>query len=170
MSVDQIQDIEVLRTLVKMQLQESARLKAQLAEALTQLHAKNGPQAEQLAFDLDKLQKQHAAALKQLFGQKSERTQRPATDGHDRPAQTGHGPKAQQSLPLEEVVHDLATEDAVCDLCSASLDEWAGQFEESVEVDFIEPQVILRKHLRKKYRCRCGGCVKTAAGPKKLSR
>src|SRR6188508_3702420 len=100
MSVDQIQDIEVLRTLVKMQLQESARLKAQLAEALTQLHAKNGPQAEQLAFDLDKLQKQHAAALKQLFGQKSERTQRPATDGHDRPAQTGHGPKAQQSLPL----------------------------------------------------------------------
>jgi transposase len=168
MSVDQIQDIEVLRTLVKMQLQESARLKAQLAEALTQLHAKNGAQAEQLAFDLDKLQKQHAAALKQLFGQKSERTQRPATEGHGRPAQTGHGPKAQQSLPLEEVVHDLATEDAVCDLCSASLDEWEGQFEESVEVDFIEPQVILRKHLRKKYRCRCGGCVKTAAGPKKL--
>jgi len=37
-----------------------------------------------------------------------------------------------------------------------------------IEVDFIEPQVVLRKHLRKKYRCSCGGCVKTAAGPKKL--
>jgi transposase len=168
MSVDQIQDIEVLRTLVKMQQQESARLKLQLAEALSQLHSKNGSKAEQLTLELDKLQKQHAAALKQLFGQKSERSQRPATEAQDRPAQTGHGPKAQQSLPLEEVVHDLAAEDAICDLCSASLEEWDGQFEESVEVDFIEPQVILRKHLRKKYRCRCGGCVKTAAGPKKL--
>jgi hypothetical protein len=60
-SVDQIQGIEVLRTLVNMQLQESARLKAQLAEALTQLHAKSGPQAEQLALQLDKLQKQPPA-------------------------------------------------------------------------------------------------------------
>jgi hypothetical protein len=138
-SVDQIQDIEVLRTLVKMQLQESARLKTQLAEALTQLHAKNGPQAEQLALQLDKRRKQHVSALKQLFGQKSERSARPATEGSGRAAQLGHGPKKQQSLPLEEVVHDLAAEEAVCDLCSAAIEEWEGQFEESVEVDFTEP-------------------------------
>ena len=168
MSVDQIQDIEVLRTLVKMQLQESARLKAQLADALTQLHAKDGAQAEQLALQLDKMQKQHAAALKQLFGQKSERSSKPGGGSAPRSPQTGHGPKEQQSLPIDEVLHELDAEDAVCDLCRAPLEEWEGQFEEAVEVDFIEPQVVLRKHLRKKYRCRCGGCVKTADGPKKL--
>lgn len=168
MSVDQIQDIEVLRTLVKMQLRESARLKAQLADALTQLHTKDGAQAEQLALELDRMQKQHAAALKQLFGQKSERSARPPTESTSRAPQTGHGRKEQQSLPLEEILHDLDAEEAVCDLCRAPLEEWEGQFEEAIEVDFIEPQVVLRKHLRKKYRCRCGGCVKTAAGPKKL--
>ena len=168
MSVDQIQDIEVLRTLVKMQLQESARLKAQLADALTQLHAKNGSQAEQLALELDKMQKQHAAALKQLFGQKSERSARPDSPSTPRAAQIGHGPKEQQSLPIEQVVHELGADEAVCELCRAPLAEWQGQFEEAVEVDFIEPQVVLRKHLRKKYRCQCGGCVKTAPGPKKL--
>jgi hypothetical protein len=42
-SVDAIQDIEVLRTLVKMQQQESARLKLQLAEALSNLKIRVGP-------------------------------------------------------------------------------------------------------------------------------
>jgi hypothetical protein len=31
------------------------------------------------------------------------------------------------SLDIEEVVHDLAGEEAVCDLCSATLEEWDGR-------------------------------------------
>src|SRR5262245_22830814 len=107
-----------------MQLQESARLKAQLADALTQLHAKDGAQAEQLALQLDRMQKQHATALKQLFGQKSERSVKPAAGSTPRSPQTGHGPKEQQSLPIEEILHELDLEDAVCDLCQAPLEEW----------------------------------------------
>jgi len=167
-SVDEIQDIEVLRTLVKMQQQESARLKLQLAEALSKLHDKSGADAEQLMLKLDKIEKQHAAALKQLFGSKSERGPL-ARAGKNAPSvKTGHGPKEQQKLPIEEEVHELDPEDAFCELCNARLGEWVGQFEEAVEVDFVAPQVIFKKHLRKKYRCTCGGCVKTAPGPKKL--
>lgn len=167
MSVDQIQDVEVLRTLVKMQQQESARLKAQLAEALTKLQSKNGADAEQLALKLDKIEKQYAAALKQLFGQKSER--RPHADADTpRAPQNGHGPKEQPSLPIEEVVHELGAADALCDLCQKPLQEWPEQAEEALEIDFIEPQLIVKKHLRKKYRCSCGGCIKTAPGPTKL--
>src|SRR5690606_3512173 len=29
---------------------------------------------------------------------------------------------------------------------------------------------VIRRHVRKKYRCRCGGCIETAPGPKRLLR
>ena len=44
----------------------------------------------------------------------------------------------------------------------------AGQFEESEEIDSLERQFVLVRHKRKKYRCRCGGCVETAPAPEKL--
>ena len=44
----------------------------------------------------------------------------------------------------------------------------AGQFEESDEVDTLARQFVLVRHKRKKYRCKCGGCVETALGPDKL--
>ncbi len=168
MSVDQIQDIEVLRTLVKMQQQESTRLKAQLTDALNKLQSKDGAEAEQLVLRLDKIEKQYAAALKQLFGQKSERSPRSGSGNKDRVPQTGHGPKDQLNLPIEEVVHELDAEDAVCELCHNALEEWKGQSEEALEIDFVEPQLVIKKHIRKKYRCSCGGCIKTAPGPSKL--
>lgn len=46
--------------------------------------------------------------------------------------------------------------------------KWEGQFEESEQIDFIAPKVVLERHRRQKYRCQCGGCIKTAAGPRKL--
>lgn len=168
MSVDQIEDVEVLRTLVKMQQQESLRLKTQLADALAKLQGKDAAHAEQLALQLEKTERQYAAALKRLFGPKSERSDKAGSSQKDRAPQTGHGPKEQPRLPLEEVVHRLSPEHAVCDLCSRGLEPWEGQFEESLEVDFVEPKVLFKKHLRQKYRCTCGGCIKTAPGPKKL--
>jgi hypothetical protein len=130
-SVDEIQDIEVLRKLVKMQLQESARLKLQLAEALSKLQDKSGADAEQLALKLDKIEKQHAAALKQLFGPKSERGPLARAGKNGSSPKTGHGPKEQQKLPIEEVVHELDPDEAFCELCNARLGEWVGQIEEA---------------------------------------
>jgi transposase len=167
-TVDHIEDIEVLRQMVKLQYQESRRIKAQLADALQKLHQKNSSEAEQLALQLDRLEKKHAEALKQLFGQKTERRPEskpaPATVKKER----GHGRREQPELPIKEVIHKLDVADAVCDLCQCSLTPWDDKFEDSLEVDFIEPQVIIKKHRRQKYRCKCGGCIKVAPGQPKL--
>src|SRR5690349_9611520 len=170
MSVDQIQDIEVLRQLFKLQQAESARLKAELTDAYAQLRDKDPHKAEQLALELAKIEKAHANGLKQLFGSKSERdAQARARDPKKiKSVQTGHGPKAQPQLPLVEVPHTLADGEAQCDLCGAQMPAWVDQFEDSIEIDFVEPKLVLKHHLRQKYRCACGGCIKTAPGPRKL--
>jgi transposase len=72
-------------------------------------------------------------------------------------------------LPIVEEVHELDEADRVCTACGDALAQWDGQFEESEEVDVIERQFVLKKHKRKKCRCKCGGCIETAIGPKKLS-
>ena len=48
MTLDDVQDLEVLRTLAKMHEKESLRLKNQLAEAVVKLHGKDAGLAEQL--------------------------------------------------------------------------------------------------------------------------
>jgi len=168
-AVDEIQDIEVLRSLVKMQARETAGLKQQISELLSELHQKKPDRAEQLTLQLERLQRQHAEALRKLFGQSSER--RPEGNSSPQPVkapQKGHGPRQQAELPLEEVIHELPAEEAICELCSKPLELWEGQVEESTEIEFIEPKLVVKKHLRRKYRCSCGGCVKTAPGPRKL--
>jgi transposase len=115
------------------------------------------------------VERQHAAALKLAFGQTSERRPSERKRAKERAPQSGHGPKAQPELPIQPVHHTITDIDLLqCPLCSTSLTEWQGQFEVADEIDFVEPKVIIKRHLRQKYRCNCGGCVKTAPGPRKL--
>jgi transposase len=167
-SFDEIQDIEVLRQMAKMQQQESARLKKQLTEAHAQLQEKNAAEAEQLALRLQKIENQHAAALKQLFGSKSERGPLSRSTKKPKNKQTGHGRKSQERLFSQDVIHHLKLEGIRCKACNAQPEVWEGQFEDSEEIDFVEPQLILKRHRRTKYRCTCGSCILTAPGPKKL--
>ena len=168
MAFEQIQDIEVLHTLLKMQQKESARLKRELTEAHAKLQSQDIHEAEQLALRLHELEKQHAKALKGLFGPKSERRPHGVSAPAEKKPQRGHGPKQQPELPVQEVIHTLSAVETQCELCAEPMKAWEGQFEESSEIDFVEPKLIIKKHLRQKYRCTCGGCVKTAPGPKKL--
>lgn len=75
MSTDQIQDVEVLRRMGKMQLRESDRLKKLIA-AHAQLKDKREEKAEGLALKLAQIERQHAAALQRVFGSTSERRPR----------------------------------------------------------------------------------------------
>jgi len=43
----------------------------------------------------------------------------------------------------------------------------AGQFEESELVDLCDVEYHVKQVKRQKYACRCGGCIKTAPGPKR---
>ena len=168
MTFENVTDVGVLQELLRLQHLEGVRIKAKLAEALKKLSEKNGAEAEQLALELDILEKKHAAALQRAFGQKTERRGANGASTEGKGKQRGHGRKEQPELPMEEIVHTLNVDDAICDACSRAMTPWNGNFEESLEIDFIEPRLIVKKHLRQKYRCTCGGCVKTAAGQTKL--
>lgn len=104
------------------------------------------------------------------FGQSSER--RPSGNGVPSPAakkkREQWGPTEQPRLPIQEVMHDLRESERVCDACGEPLTEWAGQFEESERIQVVPVRFVLEKHQRKKYRCSCGSCIKTAPGPLRL--
>ena len=167
MTFTNIEDVGTLQEMLRLQYLESTRIKAQLVEALQKLHGKDGSEAEQLALKLELMEKKHAAAMTRAFGQKTER-RGGGKSSQGTQKQRGHGRKEQPELPLEEVVHRLTPADAICEACSKGMKPWDDNFEESIEIDFVEPKLIVKKHLRQKYRCTCGGCIKTAPGQRKL--
>lgn len=168
MDLNRITDVDTLRELLRVQLREAERLKAELKQAYEQLRGKDAKKAEQLALRLAEVERQHANALKALFGPSSERRPKKDTKVKERNKQKGHGPKAQLSIPVQDVRHSYDKLPLSCGVCGSDLIEWKDQYEESEEIDFVPPQVILKRHLRQKYRCTCGACVQTAPGPRKL--
>lgn len=168
MDLNRITDVETLRELLRVQLRESERLKAELKQAYEQLRGKDEKKAEQLALKLAEVERQHANALKALFGQSSEQRPKERSKPKERKKQKGHGRKEQLSIPVQDVRHFYDSLPLSCSLCRSDLVEWKDQYEESEEIDFVAPQVILKRHLRQKYRCTCGACVETAPGPQKL--
>ncbi|MEI8231197.1 MAG: IS66 family transposase [Actinomycetes bacterium] len=78
------------------------------------------------------------------------------------------GPSAQLKLAVVEVPHRLSEAERSCGSCGGLMKPWEGQFEESERIQVLPAQFILERHLRQKYICSCGGCIKTAPGPLKL--
>ena len=71
--------------------------------------------------------------------------------------------KLPESLPRVDVVHALSAEERVCPHDGAQLDEIGGVVSEQLDIVPAKIQVI--RHIRKKYTCACGQCIKTAACP-----
>jgi len=164
-------DVTLLRQVALLQEREIERLHRRISQLVGALAKAQGQDATvALQLELLQLQEQLAAQRKALFGRSSERRTRPSSsDALGSPkAKTGHGPRAQTELPLVEVVHPLDPADQVCTACGGTLNEMAGQFEESEEIDVVERSFRIVRHKRQKYRCACGGCIDTALGPPKL--
>jgi transposase len=162
---------EVLRQVARLQQQEIKKLQHRIGELVGRLAAFEGKNAQAaLQLELVRLQEQLARASQKLFGRSSE--QRPAAGDEKKvdPAapRRGHGPRPQAELPGVEVVHTLDPADQACTACGGALREWAGQFEESEEVDVVAASYRILRHKRQKYTCGCGGSVETALGPPKL--
>jgi transposase len=159
-------DEEQVRTAAKLLEREDERLLREVLELKHKLSAAHGNSIEQMSL-LAELEQELAACNKMLFGRSSEkRGAKPSSESKS--PQTGHGPRGQIELGIVERVHDLDVADRLCTSCGEPLAEMRGQFEESQEVDSLERQFVLVRHKRKKYRCRCGGCIETALGPDKL--
>jgi hypothetical protein len=158
MTLDQIEDIELLRKAALLLQEDNRKLVRLITKLKKELHALRGGDPEQLKLQIADLEQQLAKRNQLLFGDKSEKR------SHDRPKserapQTGHGPRQQPLLPEVEEVHVLDHADRVCSSCGGELQVWDGQYEASEEIDVVELKYVLKKHLRQKYRCRCGACA-----------
>jgi transposase len=162
-------DLERLRTMAMSLLHENERLLARLGELYKQVADAKGEAAAQLRLEIAALERE-IEKRREVFRNQSEK--RPADKGkgdeQPKPPQKGHGPREQPKLEVELVFHDLDDADKTCPACGGGLDEWEGQFEEADEIEVIERRYVIKRHKRRKYRCRCGSCIETAPAPRKL--
>lgn len=170
--LDEEKDIETLRQAAVLLERENQRLSAKVLELTHQLVHLRGGDAEQLRLQIAEIEQQLARRTQQLFGRSSERrgapTQPGAGDEPESKPKTGHGPRQQPELPIVARDVELDAADQICSSCGGALEEWEGQAEESEEIEVIERRFVRTQIRRKKYRCRCGGCVETAPAPLKL--
>ena len=161
-------DLETLRRAASLLDAENRKLIDQVLALKREVSELKGKSPYQLALEIEDLRHQLQMRNQMLFGEKSEKRPRGReVDAGDK-TKSGHGPKSQPLLPEIAVVHELDVADAVCSSCGGTLTEWEGHTEDSDEIESIQRCFAILKHKRKKYRCKCGGCIETAPGPKKL--
>ncbi len=168
--IEEIRDADTLRQVAVLLERENHRLHDRLQQLTSELAHLRGQGAAAAQTHLAFLRELLAQRERALFGDSSEKRSR--TDEGLRPPPappTGHGPKAQPTLPLVEQRHTLSDAERTCTQCGGTLTELRGQTEDADEVTVVERQFVLVRHRRQKYRCRCNGCVATAPGPLRLA-
>lgn len=167
MRLEHVSDAETLKRCALLLEEENKRVVQLNIELQQRVRELEGKEPQQLELQIAELEAQIAKRNQLLFGDSSEKrpSEKPAPEQKPR---TWHGPREQPRLRRMEEVHDLDEADKSCTACGGALEGWAGQFEETEEVDVVERQFVLTTHRRKKYRCKCGGCIETAPGPLKL--
>ena len=170
LQIETERDPERLRQVALLLRAENDRLHHRLVELTRQLALARGEDAiTALQLELKLLHEKLGRREQALFGDSSEKRKRPEGQEREKPKQTGHGPRQQRALPIVERVHVLDDPDKMCPKCGGGLREWAGQFEESDEIDVVERTFRIVRHQRQKYTCKCSVCIETALGPLKLT-
>ena len=166
--VADITDLDLAKQVATLALAENERLYARLESLTAQLAELQGKKApEQLELELLRIKEQMMALQRRMFAASSEKRPR-EHDIAPREPEPPTGPREQRKLPLEEHVHELAPGERCCATCGREMVEWTRQHEEVEEVDVVRRKFVLKKHVRKKYRCRCGASPKLAPGPLRL--
>lgn len=163
------QNIERLRAKAELLLAENERLTKKVVELLRENLALKGMSPEQLQQAL-RLIDEELKKVKSDAPSHSPSTERRGEGGgekSEKKPQVGHGPKAQPKLPVVEEVHDLDEADKDCPECGGQLELWEGKDDETYEVEIIERHFVMKKHVRKKYRCK-RGCIEMPDMPERL--
>lgn len=161
------QDTEILRRAARLLEAENRRLVARVMELTTALLEAQGKDRAALQLEIESLQAELEKKNRMLFGKSSERRGGAESEARPKTPQRGHGPREQKELRAVVEEHVLDEADRSCRACGGSLEEM-GQAEESEEIDVIAREFVVKKHVRKKYRCRCGACIETAPMPPRL--
>ncbi len=159
----------MLRQVAVLLERENATLHAKVQTLTAELARLQGDPGSLVQRELEFLKELLAQRERALFGASSERRPPAADDAAPPAPRRGHGPTEQPRLPTVEVVHELAVPDQTCPQCGGTLCEMPGQTEDAEEITVVERRFVLVTHRRKKYRCRCNGCVETAPGPLRLT-
>lgn len=169
--IEQITDLDTARQVAQLLEKENARLHARLQALALENAALRGQEGqEQYQLEVVRLQEQMAALNKKLFAASSEKQKHSKPDdmqAEGKKSTPPEGRREQKELPIEEVVHKLDDADLICE-CGKTLCEWADQSEDSEEIDIVQRSFVLKKHVRKKYRCSCGAAPVTAEGPVRM--
>lgn len=161
-------DVEFLQRAATLMQSELVRLVDELAKLRRENARLKGQSARAAQLRLKELELRIENLQKMIFGSSSEK--RPDDDKPTKPQseRKGHGRRNQPDLEVVENVIELDEADRACKACGEVMQPWEGQFESSEEVDVIPRRYVLKRHLRQKYRCTCGGCIETAPVPEKL--
>lgn len=161
-------DPEVLRQAVALLESENRRLLARVMELTQQLLIAQGRDRVALQIEIEQLQGELEKKNRMLFGQSSERRAGDGGPEKERAPQRGHGPREQKELRLVVETYALPEDARTCTTCNGTLEEMGDLAEETEEIDVIAREFVRKKHVRRKYRCRCGACVETAPMPRRL--
>jgi transposase len=168
--IDDIDDLETAKRVAQLLEKENARLHDRLHALTLELAAARGQEgAAQYELQIVRLQEQLNSLNRRLFAASTEKQAR-ANDAPE-PREKAKPPAAareQKQLPIVVVPHALDEADCTCVLCGKALLEWEGQEEECPEIDVVQRSFVLKKHVRKKYRCECGAAPVTADGPLRM--
>lgn len=156
---DDVEDLKVLVRTQAKQLQEATAriitLEEQLNLALARRYAAS---SEKISADQIKLFDEAEAEWVEITDEDRE-LDRVEVAGHIR-KKRGRKPLP-ATLPRVEVVHELPESERVCPHDGALLKEIGEAVSEQLDIVPAKIQVI--RHIRKKYACGCGQCIKTAA-------
>ncbi|HTQ06113.1 MAG TPA: hypothetical protein VMI54_19760, partial [Polyangiaceae bacterium] len=106
-TLDQIEDIELLRKAALLLQEDNKKLVRLIGKLKKELHALRGGDPEQLKLQIADLEQQLAKRNQLLFGDKSEKRSHSSEPKSEKTPQTGHGPRPQPMLPEVEEVHLL---------------------------------------------------------------
>jgi transposase len=162
-------NLEQLRSAALLLERENERLSSKVVELLKENLSLKGMSSEQLQQALAGIEAelQKAKAEREVRTPSTEKRGSAPGGGSEKKPQTGHGPREQPSLPVVPEEHDLDEADKMCASCGGQLEWWEGHDDETEEIEVIERRFVKKKHVRKKYRCKCG-CIEMAEMPARL--
>lgn len=163
--------VDVLKQAAIVLERENTRLISEVVQLKRKLLELANQPEEMIQKELSLLEEQLRAASEAAEAAISKTAS--SADGADqaerkpRKKQTGHGPTAQPSLRIVESVHGFDQADLTCPSCKGVLKPWEGHDDITEEIDVIEREFVLRKHVVKKVRCKCG-CIESAELPPRV--
>ena len=166
--------IDILRQKALLLERENQRLVSEVLRLRRELLQAKGATTDQLQQDLELLEKKLAEATKEVEAQganaeeKASRSESSDEEKKEKKKQTGHGPRVQPHLQVQDVVHDVDDADKKCSTCGGDVNYFGEDV--TTEVEIIVREFVLKKHRRRKYRCTCGTCsgIEMAPMPPRL--